>query len=714
MLHLRKVPYIEQMQQTECGLCCIAMLLRYYKSNETLSLIRNELTVGRDGLRLSDLQTYLNNRNFDTHIYRVTSNQISSLPLPAVAYWDKKHFVIVESINTKQAIIIDPAYGRLRLSIEEFNESYSGIMMTAEPTENFQPYSKKVNPWSHVLQCLKSKKKLLIRTFVISLLAYGVQMVAPLLIQVIIDGLMSNQASVNLDMCIMLAMGIFILYGMTSFMQQLSLTNFQIEIDKSLTKDTFHKLVSLPYSYFENRSNGDLLFRLSSLDIIRTLLSDHIISGVIQAGYSLAILIYLCNKSLLLAGITTSIFLVNGIFILFMRERIMEANQIQVVENTKLESVQTETIYSIFGIKTSGIEKDIWNNWNDRYVRSLKAYKEKGTILNIYSTIISLLQLVGPLIVLLFGIQQSLMNKITIGESVACYSLAASFIGTSLSLFNLWNDFMMASTYLDRIVDITTEPREENPENPIPLAINGNIEFRNVSFAYSKKSNPVIDNLSFSIPKGSKFAIVGPSGSGKSTITKLLLGLYKPTSGAIYYEGINIDALDKTELRKQIGIVPQDMTLFNRSIGENIALNEEDYNLDEVMETAKIAQIHDEIMSMPMNYRTIISDMGGNLSGGQRQRIILARAIKNKPHLMIMDEATSSLDNVNEAKVSKYFKECGSTQVIIAHRMSTIIDADTILVLDKGKKAEIGTHEELMKQNGIYAELYKSRSSIPA
>ncbi|MBQ3781821.1 MAG: peptidase domain-containing ABC transporter [Lachnospiraceae bacterium] len=714
MLHLRKVPYIEQMQQTECGLCCIAMLLRYYKSNETLSLIRNELTVGRDGLRLSDLQTYLNNRNFDTHIYRVTSNQISSLPLPAVAYWDKKHFVIVESINTKQAIIIDPAYGRLRLSIEEFNESYSGIMMTAEPTENFQPYSKKVNPWSHVLQCLKSKKKLLIRTFVISLLAYGVQMVAPLLIQVIIDGLMSNQASVNLDMCIMLAMGIFILYGMTSFMQQLSLTNFQIEIDKSLTKDTFHKLVSLPYSYFENRSNGDLLFRLSSLDIIRTLLSDHIISGVIQAGYSLAILIYLCNKSLLLAGITTSIFLVNGIFILFMRERIMEANQIQVVENTKLESVQTETIYSIFGIKTSGIEKDIWNNWNDRYVRSLKAYKEKGTILNIYSTIISLLQLVGPLIVLLFGIQQSLMNKITIGESVACYSLAASFIGTSLSLFNLWNDFMMASTYLDRIVDITTEPSEENPENPIPLAINGNIEFRNVSFAYSKKSNPVIDNLSFSIPKGSKFAIVGPSGSGKSTITKLLLGLYKPTSGAIYYEGINIDALDKTELRKQIGIVPQDMTLFNRSIGENIALNEEDYNLDEVMETAKIAQIHDEIMSMPMNYRTIISDMGGNLSGGQRQRIILARAIKNKPHLMIMDEATSSLDNVNEAKVSKYFKECGSTQVIIAHRMSTIIDADTILVLDKGKKAEIGTHEELMKQNGIYAELYKSRSSIPA
>lgn len=714
MLHLRKVPYIEQMQQTECGLCCIAMLLRYYKSNETLSLIRNELTVGRDGLRLSDLQTYLNNRNFDTHIYRVTSNQISSLPLPAVAYWDKKHFVIVESINTKQAIIIDPAYGRLRLSIEEFNESYSGIMMTAEPTENFQPYSKKVNPWSHVLQCLKSKKKLLIRTFVISLLAYGVQMVAPLLIQVIIDGLMSNQASVNLDMCIMLAMGIFILYGMTSFMQQLSLTNFQIEIDKSLTKDTFHKLVSLPYSYFENRSNGDLLFRLSSLDIIRTLLSDHIISGVIQAGYSLAILIYLCNKSLLLAGITTSIFLVNGIFILFMRERIMEANQIQVVENTKLESVQTETIYSIFGIKTSGIEKDIWNNWNDRYVRSLKAYKEKGTILNIYSTIISLLQLVGPLIVLLFGIQQSLMNKITIGESVACYSLAASFIGTSLSLFNLWNDFMMASTYLDRIVDITTEPSEENPENPIPLAINGNIEFRNVSFAYSKKSNPVIDNLSFSIPKGSKFAIVGPSGSGKSTITKLLLGLYKPTSGAIYYEGINIDALDKTELRKQIGIVPQDMTLFNRSIGENIALNEEDYNLDEVMETAKIAQTHDEIMSMPMNYRTIISDMGGNLSGGQRQRIILARAIKNKPHLMIMDEATSSLDNVNEAKVSKYFKECGSTQVIIAHRMSTIIDADTILVLDKGKKAEIGTHEELMKQNGIYAELYKSRSSIPA
>lgn len=714
MLHLKKVPYIEQMQQTECGLCCIAMILRYYKSNESLSFIRKELTVGRDGLQISDLQKYLNNHNFETHIYHASIKQLYDMPLPSIAYWDQKHFVIVEDISKKRVKIVDPSYGHLSISIEEFETNYSGILITAQPTDAFCPYRKKTNPWNHILKGLKQKKKLLFHIILISLFAYGIQMAAPLLIQTIVDGLMQGSRTIDLKMCIIFAITLFILYGITSFLQNFSLINFQIEIDKSLIQNTFHKLVSLPYSYFENRSNGDLLFRLSSLDIVRTLLSDHIVSGAVQVIYAIAILVYLFQKSALLAGITTGVFLINGIFILVMRERIMEANQKQVVENTKLESIQTETIYSIFGIKTSGIEQDIWHNWNKRYKRSLKAYKKKGTILNLYSTIISLLQLVGPLIVLLFGIQQSLKNRITIGESIACYSLAASFIGTSLSLFNLWNDFMMASAYLDRIMDITSEPSEEPPKNKISITINGNIEFRDVSFAYTKNSKPVIENLSFTIKKGSKFAIVGPSGSGKSTITKLLLGLYKPTKGAIYYEGINIDDLDKKELRQQIGIVPQDMSLFNRTIAENITLKNENYDLNEVIETAQIAQIHEEIMHMPMNYRTLVSDMGRNLSGGQRQRIVLARAIMKKSPVMILDEATSSLDNVNESQISRYFRECGSTQIIIAHRMSTIVDADEILVLDHGKKAESGTHDALMRKNGIYAELYKNRNSIPA
>ena len=713
MRHLRKVPSIEQMQQTEGGLCCIAMLLRYYRSNETLNEIRQDLSVGRDGLALSELHSYLKKRNFETHILKVPIEQLSGMPFPAIAYWQKKQFVLITRIHGDTVTIIDPEFGRMNISVDEFEASYSGVILTAEPTERFEPIHKKTSPWIHILKDLKNKKNLLIRTILISLLAYGIQMATPLLMQVIVDTLTSGSTNIDLKICMVFALSIFVIFGITSLLQKMCLTDFQIALDNNLTKKTFHKMVSLPYSFFDSRSNGDLLFRLSSLTVIRNLLSQHIINGVIQFGYAVAIFIYLINKSLILTGLTTFLFLLNGAFILVMREKIMETNRVQLMKDTKLEAIQTETIHSMLGIKTSGIENDIWNNWKDQYRLSMKAYKQKGTILNLYSTIISLMQLIGPLVVLLFGIREFLSGRISIGESIACYSLAASFIGTSLSLFNLWNDLSMASSYLERIVEITTEEQEYIPEDPVPVTVQGDIEFRNVSFSYSKNSKPIIKNLSFTIKKGTKFAIVGPSGSGKSTITKLLLGLYKPTSGSIYYEGVDINKLDVKDLRKQIGVVPQDMSLFNRTIAENISLNN-DYPLEEIQSSARIANIHDEIMAMPMNYRTMISNMGNNLSGGQRQRIVLARTILNKPNVMILDEATSSLDNINEKLVSDHFKKCGSTQIIIAHRLSTIIDADKILVLQNGTLKEIGTHNELMKMNGLYTTLYNNQNSLSA
>lgn len=711
MLHAKKIPYIEQMQQTECGLCCIAMILRYYKSHESLGYIRSILPVGRDGLRLSDLHNYLVKRNLESHIYRITADQINTLPLPAIAYWDRKHFIVVAKITKKQITIVDPAWGHLSVSFEEFEKHYSGIIMTARPTDNFIPCTEKRAIWPEIMNGLRNKKKLFLSAILISLLTYSIQLIVPMLVQKIIDQLALSGSSLDIRICINFALALFILFGITSFSRQLIMTNYQIELDKALTQNTFHKLMSLPYSYFENRPSGDLLFRLNSLDVIRTILAEHIVSGIIQAGFSITLFIYLLHKSAYLTGIACCFFIFSGLFILIMRKQVMEANRLQMMKTTRRESIQTESIYSIFEIKSSGMEKSILEDWDDIYVQGLRAYKKKGTILNIYSTTLSLLQLVGPFVVLLFSIQQNLSGNITIGECIAYYSLSASFIGTSLSLFNLWNDFSMASVYLERILDIISEPSEEVRTQCIPIAVNGNIEFRNVSFSYNKNSEPVIRNLSFSIKKGTKFAIVGPSGSGKSTITKLLLGLYKPTEGDIYYEGINMNALDPKELRKQIGIIPQDMSLFNRTIAENIALNQKQYDMKDVINSSKIAHIHDEIMQMPMQYRTLISDLGRNLSGGQRQRIVLARALMKNPQVMILDEATSSLDNLNEAEISQYFQKCGNTQVIIAHRMSTIIDSDEILVLDQGQKVEIGTHEELIKNNGVYAQLYQNDNS---
>ncbi|OPX45180.1 alpha-hemolysin translocation ATP-binding protein HlyB [Ruminiclostridium hungatei] len=711
MKHLRKVPYIEQMQQTECGLCCIAMILKYYKSNESLGNIRDELEVGRDGLKLAHMERFFLLKGIETNILEMDSEELLQVKLPAIILWDKEQYVVLESINRQQAVIVDPAYGKIKKTFEEFREEYLNVVMTVTPTEKFAPVRKKHWIWGSLLKRVGQRKEVFLRTAVISVITFGLQLILPILIESMIDLTSQKNNQMQVKYCVYFVLGTVLFFGVMSFIRQKSVIDLQMEVDRHLTKGTFTKLMKLPYKYFESRANGDLLFRLNSLNIIRDLISQHIITGVIQLGYAIVIIGYLLDKSVILTVTTISIFAANGLFILVMRPRILEANQNQIIENTKLQAIQTETIYSIFGVKASGMEADVECNWNDKYQRSMRAYRKKNIILNVYQTIISVFQTIGPFFVLLLGLKLCIEGKMTIGGVIASYSLAGIFIATSVSLFNLWNNFNLATFYLERINDITEAKEEEKPENPINITITGDIEFKNVYFAYTNTSDYVIKDLSFKIEKGKKAAIVGTSGSGKSTLIKLLLGLYQPTKGEIYYDGVKLSHIDKTLLRKQIGVVPQDMSLFNKTILDNIVLNSENVDMELIKTAAGIACISGEIEDMPMKYNTLVSDMGMNLSGGQRQRIVLARAVVNNPKLVLLDEATSSLDNINERKVSQYFKKNGSTRIVVAHRMSTIIDADKILVLDDGHLAEFGTHEELLGEKGIYADLYNSKEN---
>ncbi|KNY28945.1 peptidase domain-containing ABC transporter [Pseudobacteroides cellulosolvens] len=711
MKHLRKVPYIEQMQQTECGLCCIAMILKYYKSNETLGNIRDELEVGRDGLKLAHMERFFHQRGIETNILQMSSDELLQVKLPAIVLWDKEQYVVLESINKKEAVIVDPAYGKIKKTFEEFKDEYLNVVMTVTPTKMFVPKKRKHWVWGSLLKRVGQRKEVFLKTAVISIITYSIQLILPILIESMIDLTTKGTDKMQVKYCIYFVLATILIYGVMSFIRQKSVIDLQMEIDTHLTKGTFTKLMRLPYKYFESRANGDLLFRLNSLNIIRDLISHHIITGVIQLGYAIVIIGYLLDKSVMLTLVTMGIFLGNGLFIFVMRPRILEANQYQIIENTKLQSIQTETIYSIFGVKASGMESDVENNWNDKYQRSMRAYKKKNVILNVYQTIISIFQTVGPFFVLLLGLKLCTMGKLTIGGVIASYSLASIFISTSVSLFNMWNDFNLASSYLERINDITEAKEEVKPEKPIMINITGEVEFRNVSFAYTNTSDYVIKNLSFKIEKGKKTAIVGTSGSGKSTLIKLLLGLYEPTEGEIFYDGVNLKDIDKTELRKQIGVVPQDMTLFNKTILDNIVLNSEKIDMELIKNATDIAHISREIDDMPMKYNTLLSDMGMNLSGGQRQRIVLARAVVNNPKLVLLDEATSSLDTINERKISQYFEKNGSTRIVVAHRMSTIIDSDKILVLDNGYLVEHGTHKELLQENKVYAKLFNSKKN---
>ncbi len=699
IMHKRSVPYVEQMQQTECGLCCATMLLRYYGSQEKITRIRESLEAGRDGLKLSYIADYLKKRGMETRIYKAGMEALGKIPLPAVIFWNNEHFVVLEKIKGDCYYIVDPAFGKRKVDRETMEESYTDVVMAVQPTETFRPIREKSHNWGVVLEHMKKNRKVIALIVAMSFIVYALQMSVPIMIQKIVDA----EALKNQGLSVL---GLMLLLGIINFLRGRRMICLQIDTDFNLSKNVFSKLLRLPYKYFEGRAPGDILFRMSSITNIRDLLSEQIVQTVMQAGMLVFIVAYMFMKSTIITAVAAAVFVLTGVFIFSMKTKISEVNQDDMMKNTMLQTVQVETIYSMFAIKTSGMEEETKKNWKKAYDRCLDSYKRKNRVINVYTSVLAFVQNIAPIFLLGIGIYATMKGRMTLGESMAVYSLAGSFFSTGIALYNFWNDFVVAGAYMERLHDIIDSEDEKVPDKPIAINVSGNVDMDHVSFSYTKTANPVLSDISLHVNKGEKVAIVGASGSGKSTLAKLILGLYDPTGGDILYDGVSISRINKSELRKQIGVVPQDMTLFNESIFDNIRMNREELGLDEVKEAAEIAQIRGEIEQMPMKYYTMISDMGMNLSGGQRQRIALARAIVHKNDLIVLDEATSALDYENERKISNYLGDKDCTRIVIAHRLSTIIDADKIVVLDKGKIKEIGKHDELIERDGTYAKLY--------
>lgn len=703
----RRVPFIEQMQQTECGLCCMAMIAAYYKSFISLYELRERMGSGRDGTTMFHLQKLGEQLGFDSRCYQLKMEQMDVIPLPAILFWTENHFVVLEKITRKGYVIVDPGIGRLRLSPDEFREKYSGYVLCLTPNNRFER-KKAQSTWRPFLKNLWTRPVLFLSILVLSVMLQLFVLGMPILIQFVIDGVIVPKQYDLLEMFFLGIAALLLFQTTFTLIRGKCLINLQNALDHRMMTQFFQHLLRLPYQFFQLRSFGDLLFRANSLRVIRDILSNQLIKGVLDLGLLFVMLLYMLFSSWIMTGWVLLIASINILVIMTTRPRISEANQEEIRKNSLVQGSQAEMLYGIFGVKTAGVEQKMYDRWHEQFLELIRAYRKKENLLNYVNAATGGLALLAPLSILWIGAYQVMAETLTIGGLIAFHSIANQFFQISGSIVQTVNSFILTGSYLRRVQDVLDAPPEKAPENPVRLdSFRGEIELQNVSFAYTKYSPPVIKNVSLRIKPGQKVALVGKSGSGKSTLGRLILGLYQPTEGRVFYDGHDLKDLDLSVLRKQIGVVPQDVTLFNRTIYENITLHNPDAPEQEVFEAAKIAQIHNEIMAMPMKYHTMVSEMGMNISGGQRQRIALARALIHKPSLLLLDEATSSLDHVNEEKIDRLLTKIKCTRIVIAHRLTTVMNADLILVLDNGEVVERGTHEQLMKINGYYRRYYE-------
>jgi len=708
----RRVPLLSQMSAVECGAVCLAMVLNYYGRKTTIAELRVRCGLGRDGLSALGIVKAARSYGMRVRAISLQRNHFQHVTLPAIVHWEFNHFVVVERWTRKYVDVVDPARGRRRLTSAEFDNSFTGVVIMLEPGVHFDRKSQveHISLGKYLVQYVKQAPTTLLQVFGASILLQVFGLVLPLLTKFVVDSVLSFK--INSVMTLLgVGMAMLVLAQVvTTLLREWLLVYLKARIDIHMMLGFFEHMLTLPFSFFQQRSSGDLLTRVGSNTIIRDTLSSQLISTLLDSSMVVIYLGILLWQSLPFAVLTLAIGVFQVILLLTTSRSIYNLSSQELAAQGKVQGYTSEALTGIATLKSSGAEHQALEHWSNLFFNQLNISVRRGYLLSIFGTLMQGLRTLSPLALLWLGALQVLNGSISIGTMLALNALAAAFLSPLSSLVGSGQQLQIVNAHLERLADVMEAQPEQDrlSVHPAPK-LTGSIQLENVSFRYDANSPRVLNNINVKIEAGKKVAIVGRTGSGKSTLGKLLLGLYLPTEGEIYYDGIPLRSLNYQDVRRQFGVVMQDACVFSGSISHNIKLSDPTMSPERVVKAAELAAIHDDIMRMPMGYETMVAEGGSALSGGQRQRLALARAIAHQPVILLLDEATSSLDVTTESIVEQNLRTIACTQIIIAHRLSTIRNADLILVMDQGTIVEQGSHNELMLHNGYYARLMQSQ-----
>jgi ATP-binding cassette subfamily B protein len=704
----RRIPQIQQTAATDCGPACLTMVLGYFGKAVRLDDVRTAMgfsRLGTDALTLVETARLYGLRGRGIKIRDIEA--LRFLDPGSILHWRFNHFVVFERMDHRGAWVVDPAGGRRLVSRDELDRAFTGVAVSFETTEDFEPSKDKRHAvWRQLRQVL-GESGLLTQVVTTSVVIQFFSLAVPILTGLIVDRVVPRSDQHLLLVLSVGCAGLVLFKLLATVVRSFLLLHLRTRLDARMTLQFLDHLVHLPYLFFQQRSAGDLLMRLNSNATIREILTSGAISGVFDGVMVVLYLIFLLVADVrmgllvaVLGALRVATFIITR-----RRQRDLMSESLQTQADSR--GYQVQVLQGIETLKAGGAEDRAVDRCAHLFVKELNVSLDRGRLDAIVSSVLDGLGTASPLLVLVYGAVLVMRGDLTLGTMLALSALASGFLTPLSTLVGTATQLQLLSSYLDRINDVmeTTREQEQQAQRQRPTALRGRVTLEGVSFRYSPVTAPVVSEASVDLLPGQLVAVVGASGSGKSTLAGLLAGLYKPEAGRIFYDGIDLADLDLRWLRSQLGFVAQNAYLFGLSIRANIALNDPTLPLSRVIEAARLAEIHADIQAMPMSYESVLADGGASLSGGQRQRLALARALVHRPKVLILDEATSALDAVTEAKVQDSLAGLRCTRIVIAHRLSTVRDADLILVMDHGKIVERGSHAELMALKGSYRAL---------